>query len=193
MLIHQTVLFAILLCPAALAGDPCKAATWQATLRKAGPDEVPIRIAGRVFRPDGQSLASGVVLYVYQTGSDGRYGRDADGGPLIRAWLRTDKQGRYRYDTIRPAPYPDRQTPAHIHIQFWGPSTPPQYSGDLYFDDDQLLAASIRGRSAAAGILANVIRLELRNGILTGEQNFRLKASGDRFEDSILHGVRRCR
>lgn len=193
MLIHKTVLLVILLCSAALAGDPCSAATWHATLRIAGPEEVPIRIEGRVFRPDGKSPASDVVLYVYQTGSDGRYGRDADSGPLIRAWLRTDKQGRYRYDTIRPAPYPGRQDPAHIHIQFWGSSTPLQYSDDLYFDDEQLVSAPIRARSSAAGMFANVIRLELRNGILTGEQNFRLKTSADRFEDNILHGVSRCR
>lgn len=173
--------------------NPCVAATWTASLLK-GTDgaESKLRMEGRVFRADGHTPAAGVTMYVYQTGSDGHYGSDGKGGPRLRAWLKTDPGGRYRYDTIMPAPYPGRTTAAHIHIQFWGSSTPAQYTEDLYFDHDPLVGKELRERSQMAGRFANVIRLFREGGRLKGVQNFRLKVQADRFEESIQHGLERC-
>jgi protocatechuate 3,4-dioxygenase, beta subunit len=174
------------------AADPCVSAGWEARLGTNASGGERLIVEGRVYGPDGITPAPGVIMYVYQTGPGGEYGRDAWGGPLLRAWLRTDAQGRYRYATVKPGAYPGGRVPAHIHIQFWGGGVPPQYAEDLYFDDDPLLPEAIRQASARLGRFAHVVRVSRRDGALHAEQNFRLKAAEDRFEESILHGRRRC-
>ena len=168
-------------------------ATWTANLVRDTGEHAALRMEGKVYLPDGRTPAAGVTMYVYQTGSDGRYGSDGRGGPRLRAWIKTDSQGRYRYDTIVPAPYPGRTTPAHIHVQFWGPQVATQYSEDLYFEHDSLVGEELRARSRQAGQLANVVRLEKGGPGLTGKQDFRLKAQPDQFEENIRHGLERCR
>jgi protocatechuate 3,4-dioxygenase, beta subunit len=175
------------------AADPCASAVWEARLATPAASGARLVVEGRVYRPDGTTPAAGVIMYVYHTGPGGEYGRDAWGGPLLRAWLRTDQQGRYRYETVRPGAYPGGRTPAHIHIQFWGGSVPPQYAADLYFDDDPLVPNAVRQASGRLGRFGHVVRLSRRNGALHAEQNFRLKADEDRLEESILHGIRRCK
>lgn len=175
------------------AADPCATAASTAVIAPAGVSGPRITISGQVFLPDGATPAAGVVMYVYHTRRDGRYAAASHQPPEFRAWIRTDTQGRYRYETIRPGAYPDRRTPEHIHVQFWGPGTPWQYTEDLYFDDDPLLPAGERERSARAGRFAHVVRLQPRDGRGEAVQNFRLKAAGDRMEESIAHGRAACR
>lgn len=189
----RQILVVLLLLFQMAAANPCSAAASVAVIAPAGLSGPRIAISGQVFRPDGTTPAAGVVMYVYHTRHDGRYAEAPNQPPQFRAWLRTDAQGRYRYETIRPGAYPDRTTPEHVHIQFWGPGTPWQYAEDLYFDDDPLLPARERERSARAGRFAHVVRLKPRQGRGEAVQNFRLKAAGDRMEESIAHGHMACR
>lgn len=174
------------------ASNPCSVATWTADLAGRVQERATLRMEGRVFLADGRTPAAGIIMYVYQTGRDGEYGNDGRGGPRLRAWLRTDSMGRYRYDTIVPAPYPDRKTPAHIHVQFWGGKAPLQYF-DVYFEHDPLLGEPLRAAARRERRFANVVRLSPGGPGLTGLQDFRLKAKADRFEESIRHGVDACR
>src|SRR3954470_19374416 len=53
------------------------------------------------------------------------------------AVLTTDADGRYRFKTIKPAPYPagpNRMRPAHIHFQVSGHQD--KIVTQMYFDDD---------------------------------------------------------
>ncbi|HKR64048.1 MAG TPA: intradiol ring-cleavage dioxygenase, partial [Thermoanaerobaculia bacterium] len=71
-------------------------------------------ITGTVMQPDGRTPAPGVILMLYHTNAKGIYPL-TPGGPQqgnLRAWLRTDAQGRYRIESIRPGPYPGRKDPA---------------------------------------------------------------------------------
>lgn len=172
--------------------NPCATATWTADLAREAGQRATLRMEGRVYRPDGETPAAGILMYVYQTGSDGTYGSDGHGAPRLRAWLRTDPSGRYRFDTIMPAPYPDRSTPAHIHVQFWGERVPPQYF-DLYFEQDPLLGEARRAALRRSGQFSAVVRLNSGGPGLAGRQDFRLRPRPDRFEDSIRHGLERCR
>lgn len=189
ILVHACCLLAL----AQQDSNPCRVATWTADLAQEAGEPAALRMEGSVYLPDGRTPAAGITMYVYQTGSDGLYGSDGRGGPKLRAWIRTNSTGRYRYDTIVPAPYPGRSTPAHIHVQFWGSGVPIQYSEDLYFDHDPLVGQELRQRSRQAGRFANVIQLTRGERGLSGRQDFRLKAQPDRFEESIRHGVNRCR
>ncbi len=189
----RQILMTLLLLFQLAAANPCGTAGSAAVMAPAGISGPRIAISGQVFRPDGMTPAAGVVMYVYHTRRDGRYALAPNQPPEFRAWLKTDDQGRYRYETIRPGAYPDRTTPEHVHVQFWGPGTPWQYAEDLYFDDDQLLPAGERERSARAGRFAHVVRLQPSQGRGEAVQNFRLKVAGDRMEASIAHGYAACR
>jgi protocatechuate 3,4-dioxygenase beta subunit len=157
----------------------------------AAPEEPGERLVvrGRVFAPDGATPVPGVVLYAYHTDRGGRYARFG-WTPRLRGWVRTDAQGRYEYRTIRPGAYPGRDTAAHVHVQLWGAGYEPQYSTDLLFADDPLLAAGERERSRAAGRFAHVCAPDrTRRGELLCTHDHRLKARGDHFEDNTRHGL----
>lgn len=56
----------------------------------------------------------------------------------------TDAEGRCRFETIRPAGYPDTGIPSHVHFHVLGPGRCTCYIDDLVFDDDPRLTARHR-------------------------------------------------
>jgi protocatechuate 3,4-dioxygenase beta subunit len=78
-------------------------------------------ITGHVFGADGKPRR--VQLYAYHTDAEGLYRRDGSfkGEPRLRGTLLTAEDGSYEIDTIKPAPYPHRDIPAHIHVHLRGP------------------------------------------------------------------------
>lgn len=86
-------------------------------------DGKPVRIIGQVLDRDGQPIESAVVE-IWQCDANGRYLHTADTGGKPRddgfqGFGRdvTDADGRFRFRTIEPVPYPGR-TP-HIHVKVW--------------------------------------------------------------------------
>ncbi len=155
-----------------------------------GAGETALEVSGQVFAPDGVTPAAGVVLYVYHTDASGRYSPLPGGPPRLRGWMRTDGEGRYRYRTIRPGPYPGRRQAAHVHTQLWGGGHPAQWNQDLLFADDPLLPDAERRRAAASGRFAHVCAAPPdAGGILHCRHDLRLKAAGDEFEDNTRHGL----
>jgi len=73
-------------------------------------------ITGHVFGADGKPAR--VTLYAYHTDARGFYRPDGSfkGEPRLRGTLVTAADGSYEIDTIKPAPYPNRNIPAHIHV-----------------------------------------------------------------------------
>jgi protocatechuate 3,4-dioxygenase, beta subunit len=110
-------------------------------------------IHGAVTGTDG-APAVGVVVYAYQTNAKGIYPRAANAHGSLRGWARTDAQGRYRFDTIRPASYPDSTIPQHVHMHIIELGKGTYYIDDVLFDDDPLLTAQqrrqmLRGRGGS--------------------------------------------
>lgn len=109
-----------------------------------------ILITGKVFRSDGITPASGVIIYYWQTDERGIYSPKKDQPNQdtrhghIRGWMKTDTDGEYHLYTSRPAPYPGRDIPAHIHILIKEPDLNEYYIDDLVFDDDPLLSNTWR-------------------------------------------------
>ncbi len=115
-----------------------------------------LRIEG-VVRDSAGKPAAGIVVYAYQTDAEGIYpnarrGRGETGARHgdLRGWARTDAQGRYSFDTIRPASYPRTSIPQHVHMHVIEPDCCTYYIGDIYFDDDPLLGERTRARQAQA-------------------------------------------
>ena len=139
-------------------------ATLTATMHIAPPAEPGERlvITGRLLRADGRTPAAGVTLFAYQTNAKGRY-VERDGKPHgLSGRLRTDAQGRYRIETIRPGAYPGRTDPAHIHLVLEPSGT---YIDTIIFDDDPRTNA-VRGRDGYA-----IVKLARRNEIWVGARD----------------------
>jgi protocatechuate 3,4-dioxygenase, beta subunit len=108
-------------------------------------------ITGRVYKIDGKTPAQNVVIYYWQTDSDGYYSpsetlnEKAKRHGHIRGWVKTDKDGSYSIYTVKPAPYPNDNIPAHIHISIKEPNIDNEYYIDEFiFDDDKLLTSEKR-------------------------------------------------
>ena len=62
----------------------------------------------------------------------------------------TDSLGHYRFITIRPGHYPQRNAPQHVHMHVIEPGFCTYYIASIHFDDDPLLSDATR-RSEDAG------------------------------------------
>ena len=109
----------------------------------AGPTEPGERlvVTGRVIA--GTKGIAGASVYVFQTDAKGRYslehsGPDAELDPRLHGALRTDGDGRYRYETVRPGSYGGNA--AHVHYIVVAEGYKPRIF-DLWFQDDPILVA----------------------------------------------------
>lgn len=102
----------------------------------------PMTITGTVYQADRRTPAPGVIVYAYHTNAAGVYG---NGTPetewsrrhgRLRGWIKTGADGSYRFDTIKPAPYPDRDVPAHVHLTVLEPGKRPYWIDDIVFDGE---------------------------------------------------------
>ena len=67
----------------------------------------PTYVTGRVVDGTGKPIR-GALLDIWQSSADGRYDVQLSdtGGKQLRARLRADDEGRFRFRTIKPTPYP---------------------------------------------------------------------------------------
>jgi len=90
-------------------------------------------ITGHVFGADGKPLG-GVEMYAYHTDANGLYRLDdhyPEEPARLHGTLVTAADGSYEIETIRPAPYPHRHIPAHIHFRLRGKGFDRPYTWNL--------------------------------------------------------------
>jgi len=95
-------------------------------------------------RDSGGIPTPGIIVYAYQTDAEGLYPKGSTRHGALRGWALTDAKGGYRFDTIRPAPYPGGNIPQHIHMHVIEPGRGTYYIDDVIFDDDPILTAKNR-------------------------------------------------
>jgi hydroxyquinol 1,2-dioxygenase len=118
----------------------------------------PTYVTGRVLDGAGKPIR-GALLDIWQSSADGRYDVQLSdsGGKQLRARLRADDEGRFRFRTIKPTPYPvptdgpvglilermgrHPMRPAHLHFIVSAPGyetvvTHIFVKGDPYLDSD---------------------------------------------------------
>jgi protocatechuate 3,4-dioxygenase beta subunit len=139
-----------------------------------------LKLTGVVFEKDGKTPAENVVLYIYHTDRNGVYVKQgneegwAKRHGYIRGWIQTDQAGKYTFYTFRPAAYPNRMEPEHIHITVKEPTKSAYYIDAIVFDDDPLLseqkrnALNNRGGSAIVHPVSVDGMLTIRRDIILG-------------------------
>ncbi len=132
---------------------------WSSTSRIAAHDEPgeKLVIEGQVRSKDGTARA-GVLLFANQTNAGGVYPSGGpSGGPSsgpsggLSAWARTDLEGRYRFDTVRPGSYPGQSIPQHVHFYVVEPGCALYFIDDVEFLDDPKLLAAHKARTKSRG------------------------------------------
>jgi protocatechuate 3,4-dioxygenase, beta subunit len=122
----------------------------QANLFPEKTDVERVLIRGVMFESDGKTPAKNAVMYFYHTDETGRYTKRGDEPRNSfawwhgkqRGWLKTNERGEYEINTVKPAPYPSRDEPAHIHAIVKSPAQKHCYNiADFVFQDDELLTA----------------------------------------------------
>ena len=110
-----------------------------------------ILVSGRVTDEDGRPVRNSLIE-VWQCNAAGRYWhkKDQHDAPLDPNFhgfgkFLTDGEGRYRFVTIKPGPYPwgnhDKAwRPAHIHFSLFGNVLAQRLVTQMYFANDPLFA-----------------------------------------------------
>lgn len=108
-------------------------------------------VEGRLLDSWGRPLRN-QLIEIWQANAAGRYihQRDQHPAPLDPNFTGagrtiTDDEGRYRFTTIKPGPYPWRNhqnawRPAHIHFSIFGSSFTQRIITQMYFPGDPLFA-----------------------------------------------------
>src|SRR5262245_779162 len=117
----------------------------------AGPDEPGERlvVTGRVL--DGSRPVHGVSIYAFHADTKGLYEREGlqrGLDPRLYGAMRSDANGHYRYETIRPGYYGASDNPSHVHYVVNAPGYKPRLV-DLRFADDPVIAARRKSGVAA--------------------------------------------
>jgi protocatechuate 3,4-dioxygenase beta subunit len=108
-----------------------------------------IIVTGRVLDESGRPVPE-TLLEVWQCNAAGRYKHVVDQHPAPldpnfsgAGRVMSDAEGRYRFTTIKPGPYPwgnhhNAWRPAHIHFSLFGPSFLTRIVTQMYFPGDPL-------------------------------------------------------
>jgi len=109
-----------------------------------------IVVSGKVIDEDGRPMPR-TLVEVWQANAAGRYLHTVDqhNAPLDPNFtgcghMLTDRDGRYRFVTIKPGAYPWRNhynawRPRHIHFSIFGPAFATRLVTQMYFPGDPLL------------------------------------------------------
>ncbi len=128
-----------------------------------------IHVAGRVFDRKGKPIR-GAKIEIWQANTYGRYSHPSDPNtaqldPNFQGYavLKTDDEGRYRFKTIKPGPYPVSPTeirPPHIHFDVEGKAN--RIVSQMFFPGEPLnekdaLFLDLQSQSAKSAVTAQTM------------------------------------
>lgn len=148
-----------------------------ATLPGFGEGGPRLKVTGVIYRSDGRTPAPGVILYIYHTDQSGVYpvkGNEKDWSRrhgYLRGWIKTDASGRYTFFTQKPAAYPGREAPAHIHATVKEPDKNEYWIDEYLFDDDPLLTEDERQHQRQRGGSGIVVLTRDASGMWVAERD----------------------
>ncbi|HTH54511.1 MAG TPA: hypothetical protein VL728_00610 [Cyclobacteriaceae bacterium] len=152
--------------------------SWQTTITDANEPGERMIIKGTIFKKDGKTPAPNVILYVYHTDNKGLYSRSPNQTQALRhghlrGWMKSDDRGRYEFRTIRPASYPNRRAPQHIHPLIKEEGLMRYWIDEYLFDDDPLLTNEEKSKQSNRGG-SGIVHLIKENGVWIGKRDITL-------------------
>lgn len=117
----------------------------------------PLVVRGRLLNVDG-SPAADAVVFAYHTDRGGLYDKPENGPHSwrLRGWVKTEKDGAFTFETIRPGSYPNSNNPPHVHFTAYLPNGDRYHAGELQMS---MTAPDLKGKTEEASIN---LRLEAR-------------------------------
>jgi protocatechuate 3,4-dioxygenase beta subunit len=126
-----------------------EAAASAGKLAPAGEPGTALAVSGVVVDSSGAPVRA-ASIHAYQTDAEGYYGvkpASDNRNPRLKIFLRTDAQGAWSFDTIKPGSYPGSQIPAHIHFEVSAAGFAPRLF-EIVFEGDPFLTADMRRDNA---------------------------------------------
>lgn len=153
-----------------------KKLTWVDTLPDFNESGPKLEVSGTIYHKDGKTPAKDVILYIYHTDQKGLYskkGNDPDSyregwgkrHGYIRGWIKTNADGKYKFYTLRPAAYPGRENPEHIHPTVKEPGIKEYWIDEYLFDDDPILTQKEKNSQPGRGGSGIVKTTKDKNGM----------------------------
>ncbi len=140
---------------------------------------VPLVLHGRLLQADGKTPAAGALVFAYQTDAKGLYREPGQQGWRLQGWAVTDQDGKFKFSTIRPAPYPAGNVPAHLHLTVSGEGVSRQWTDEIRFADDPLISKDALERSRQEGKFGPVRPVHREGKIEHIDFDLRLKPTAD--------------
>jgi len=158
------------------AKDVPKNVSWRTVLAKDSDQGEQMIISGTIFEADGQTPAPNVLVYLYHTDIYGLYGKSGEHRHgRYRGWMLTDSQGRYEFQTIKPAPYPENRFAAHIHTTITTKNLKEDWIDNYLFEGDTLISAGERKAAGRKGGFNPIVKLEkAKEGIWLAKRDIKL-------------------
>ena len=151
-------------------------ASWKTALSKKSDKDEALIISGTIFQPDGKTPAPNILIYFYHTDSEGYYGRHGevrDGH--FRGWMLTGADGKYEFSSIKPAPYPNRTEPAHVHMTLTGKNFTEDSINTILFEGDKFIKEQEKNSVGKWNEFIPILKLEKgADGVLRGTRDFKL-------------------
>lgn len=138
-----------------------------------------LAINGVVYKADGKTPAPNVIIYIYHTDQTGVYPKKGDETGwakrhgYLRGWMKTNEKGEYKFFTLRPAPYPGGNIPAHVHVTIKEPGKNEYYIDEFLFDDDPFLTADERKKAENRGG-NGIVKIKVAEEFQKAERNIYL-------------------
>lgn len=152
---------------------------WSDTLPDFNEKGPKLIISGIIYKADGKTPAKDVVLYIYHTDQTGKYTNKynekgwAGRNGYIKGWIKTNAKGQYKFYTLKPAPYPGSNIPAHIHPVIKEPEKNEYWIDEYLFDDDPFLTEQERKKQQGRGG-KGILVVDIKQQILYAQRNIYL-------------------
>ena len=151
--------------------------SWKVSLVDKNEPGEPLIVSGTVYDQDGKTPLEGVSIYVYQTDAKGYYSKEGSGSsnPRIKGWMRTNAEGKYEFRTIKPASYPGRRIPAHIHCKVSGAGYSDQFIDEFLFEGDPYLTKDDFQKFGNKGRFSSIMKVTRdKDGVLRCDRDIKL-------------------
>lgn len=160
------------------ANEAPEKVNWETIIASDSVEGERLILEGTIFEIDGKTPAKDVIVYAYHTNSQGEYekkGNQKGNGVrhgYLRAWAKTNKEGKYRFNTIKPAPYPTHSEPAHIHMTLMREDFDEYWINATWFKGDRIITEEMTEKLKRQGGFSNIIELNNNeNGTWLGNRD----------------------